>query len=61
MLVSGWNQSSVNCADGIFGSDMDKPLDDFWDCMVTRECYEAFKHETQTTRVFFIIVFNKNC
>ena len=44
----GWNQTSVNCADGIFGSDMDKPLEDFWDCMVTRECYEADKNETQS-------------
>ena len=44
----GWNQTSVNCADGIFGSDMDKPLEDFWDCMMTRECYEADKNETQS-------------
>ena len=44
----GWNQTSVNCADDIFGSDMDKPLDDFWDCMMTRECYEADKNETQS-------------
>ena len=35
----GWNQTSVNCADGIFGSDMDKPLEDFWNCMMTRESY----------------------
>ena len=44
----GWNQTSVNCADGIFGSDMDKPLEDFWDCMVTRECYEVDKNKTQS-------------
>ena len=44
----GWNQTSVNCADGIFGSDMDKPLEDFWNCMVTRECYEADKNESQS-------------
>ena len=44
----GWNQTSVNCADGIFGSDMDKPLEDFWDCMMTRECYEADKNESQS-------------
>lgn len=44
----GWNQSSVNCADGIFGSDMDRPLEDFWDCMVTRECYESYKNESQS-------------
>ena len=44
----GWNQTSVNCADGIFGSDMDKPLEDFWDCMLTRECYEADKNESQS-------------
>ena len=44
----GWNQTSVNCADGIFGSNMDKPLEDFWDCMVTRECYEADKNGTQS-------------
>ena len=35
----GWNQTSVNCADGIFGSDMDKPLEDFWNCMMSRESY----------------------
>ena len=44
----GWNQTSVNCADGIFGSDMDKPLEDFWDCMMSRECYEADKNESQS-------------
>ena len=44
----GWNQTSVNCADGIFGSDMDRPLEDFWDCMVTRECYESYKNDTQS-------------
>ena len=44
----GWNQTSVNYADGIFGSDMDKPLEDFWNCMLTRECYEADKNESQS-------------
>ena len=44
----GWNQTSANCADDTFGSNMDRPLDDFWDCMVSREYYESDKGDTQS-------------
>ena len=44
----GWNKTSVNCANDMFGSNMDRPLKDFLDCMIARECYESRKNGTKS-------------
>ena len=40
IVAIAYNQTSVCCADDIFGHKMDEGIDNFWDCIISKDFYK---------------------